>query len=96
MNKTIVFAICAATVGLGLLATYVVLKLNHVDISDLLPFIIGIAALVPGTAAWHNSQEIKKQTNGPLSQTHETVSAIESRLQVLEDSIKEIRESVRS
>lgn len=95
MDKTVVYSASAAAVGIALLAVYTVLKLNHVDISDFLPFIIGIAALVPGTAAWRNSQEIKKQTNGPLSQTHETVSSMETRLAVVEVAIQEIKNAIQ-
>lgn len=89
LNKTVI-VICGTIIGLALLATYVVLKSNHIDANDFLPFLIGVSALIPSTAAWNNSREIKKQTNGPLSQTHETVSNIEERLVTLESSVQDL------
>lgn len=90
MLKTSVVIICGSAIGIALLATYVVLKINHIDTSDLLPLVIGVLAAVPGTAAWHNSQEIKKQTNGPLHQTHEIVNNVETRLAAVEESLNNV------
>lgn len=79
----------------ALLACYVLLEMNGKSTNSFLGFIVGIAAIVPGTAAYtaaksvkRDSLEIKRQTNGPLTKTHETVVNVEDRLSSLEDNIK--------
>lgn len=97
MFRSPLVVICGFLALCAMLATYIVLELNGRSTTNFLTFIVGIAAIVPGTAAYNavrsvkrDSMEIKKQTNGPLTRTHETVISVDDRLSTLEDSIQRI------
>lgn len=53
--------ICSTVAFLSVLAAFIILSLKGIDTSNLLPFVIGIATIIPGVAAWRNTQVIKKQ-----------------------------------
>lgn len=56
---------------------YVVLSALKVDTAPFLLFTVGSAGvLLPGLAAWRNTDIIKQQTNGPLTATNQTVATL--------------------
>lgn len=58
------------------LAAFIVLSILKLDTSGLVAF-IGVAATTGGFAAWHNTELIKKQTNGPLENINKRVTLLE-------------------
>lgn len=56
---TIAFIIC--------LAAFVVLSVLKIDTAQYIAFLAFALGSIPGTAAWKNSQDVKHQTNGPLT-----------------------------
>lgn len=83
--------VCATVVFLSLMACYVVMSLYKIDTGNFLVFITAIVALIPGTAAWRNSQKIINQTNGPLTET--SANALESveRITSVEESVSALQ-----
>lgn len=81
-----VVAICTTLCVLAILGTYLLMELNNKNTGTLLPLVTGIIAAAGAGAAWNNSKdtkrdtaEIKKQTNGPLTDGLISVTAIESK-----------------
>lgn len=71
------------------LTAFVVMSLAGVDTTPLIAF-IGVAAGAGGFAAWHNTEVIKKQTNGPLTAAMESVTDIASQVEELRTSVLHI------
>lgn len=95
--------IIGGLLGLGIvLGCYVALSLNGKNTGEFLGFIVGIAALIPGTAIYNKARqlerdnvEIKKQTNGPLTRTHETIKDVDVRLNTLESGFTEMQDTLQ-
>lgn len=81
------FLVCGTIAFLAVLGGYFYLAINRLDTTAYLGFVVAVAALIPGTAAWKNSNEIKKQTNGPLTKTNETVISMDSKINVIETAM---------
>lgn len=84
--------VCGTVTFCGVMAVYVILTMNNKDTNALLIFVGGILALIPGTAAWKNTDRIKHATNGPLTATSNSVSQLETRMSSVEVSVGEIRD----
>jgi hypothetical protein len=81
------FLICGTIGFLAVLGGYFYLAINRLDTTAYLGFVVAIAALIPGTAAWKNSNQIMKQTNGPLTKTNDTVNNIDTKINVIETAM---------
>ncbi len=84
--------ICGTVAFIGMMSVYVILTMNNKDTNALLIFVGGILALIPGTAAWKNTDRIKHATNGPLTATSNSVSQLEVRMSSVETAVGEIRD----
>lgn len=81
------FLICGTIAFLAVLGGYFYLAINKLDTTAYLGFVVAVAALIPGTAAWKNSNQIMKQTNGPLTKTNDTVNGIETKINIIETAM---------
>lgn len=91
-----VVAICTTLCVLAILGTYLLMELNGKNTGTLLPLVTGIIAAAGAGAAWNNSKdtkkdtaEIKKQTNGPLTDGLDNISSMESRLADMDKRLKD-------
>lgn len=76
MSKTALL-VCGTAAFIAVIAAYVVLSALHLDTAPFLLFVGGAGSvLLPGLAAWRNTETIMKQTNGPLTATSETVTTL--------------------
>lgn len=88
-NNSVVI-ICSTIVILVILAVFTIIILQGKDPGLLLPLIVGVAGAVPGTAAWKNSQEIRRQTNGPLTAGLQTVDDMGARVSSVEATVNNL------
>lgn len=79
--------VCGTLCVLAILGTYLLMELNGKNTGSLLPLIVGLVTAAGSTAAWSNSKdakrdtnEIKNQTNGPLTEGLDRIATIESQL----------------
>ncbi len=88
--------ICGTVVFVALMACYMLMSLYKINTGEFLVFIGAIVAMIPGTAAWRNSQKIINQTNGPLTET--SANALESveRIASVETSVSQIQETLEA
>lgn len=95
------FLVCGTIAFMGILGGYIYLMHFGKDVDKYLVFILAVAALIPGTAAWKKGVEIQKdqeviknQTNGPLTATHENVAKIYERQVTEADRIQLVETSM--
>jgi hypothetical protein len=95
--------ICGTIAFMGILGGYIYLMHFGKDVDKYLVFILAVAALIPGTAAWKKGVEIQKdqeviknQTNGPLTATHENVARIHERVITDSDRISMVETSINN
>lgn len=88
--------VCVTICVLAVLGAYLLMELNGKSSSNLLPLITGLIAAAGATAAWSNSKdakkdtnEIKKQTNGPLTEGLDRLTAMESRLENMDQRLRD-------
>lgn len=92
-----VVIVCSTVCILAVLGTYLIMELNGKSTGTLLPLIMGLVTAAGSTAAWNSSKdakkdtaEIKKQTNGPLSDMSSVIQGYESRFVNIETSLGNI------
>lgn len=71
------------------LTAFVIMSALRLDTTPLLLF-IGAAAGVGGFGAWNNTETIKKQTNGPLTEVMDRVASVEQTVGELQTTIEDI------
>lgn len=88
--------VCGTICVLAVLSAYLLMELNGKSSSTLLPLITGLIAAAGATAAWSNSKdakkdtnEIKKQTNGPLTEGLDRLTAMEARLENMDQRLRD-------
>jgi len=88
--------ICGTVCVLATLGTYLLMELNGKNTGSLLPLIMGIITAAGSTAAWSNSKdakkdanEIKRQTNGPLTEGLDRLALMEEKLTSMDERLKE-------
>ena len=89
LSKTALL-ICGTVAFVAVISAYVVLSWLHIDTAPFLLFVGGAGtALLPGLAAWRNTETIKDQTNGPLTKTNETVLTLHETVSHLVDRMEQ-------
>lgn len=91
MSKTIV--ICATVAFTVVIAAFVFLSYRHIDTTSLVTFALGLlSATVPNVANYvktHNVaksvEEVREQTNGPLTRGLEQISELRDKVQEIQD-----------
>lgn len=73
--------VCGTVAFVACVGAYVALSWLRVDTAPFLVFVGGAAVtLLPGLAAWRNTETIKAQTNGPLEAMRADIERLHERM----------------